>query len=425
MDEAMTYPQRVKYPHMAKLIGLAKGAGIVPATLSPELECFGGLVQDNEVVWKRIIDMYDIEGFIDEKTGELDITGMTFVRRLLARSIETSQRVIDFDDQLYMPVIAQVPFEKFDVVLLDEAQDVNAMQIEIVTRLLAPGGRVIAVGDRHQAIYGFRGAMSQSMDHIGDLFKCQPLPLSVSYRCPKKVIDVAQQYVKHIEAFEGAVDGLVERHDGDEGYDIRLLRQQDVILCRLNAPLVSLAFALIRQKVACRVLGRDIANGLVALVKRLKAHSVEELLTALSAYLKRDAIRHEKDPAALSRSQDKVSTLHVFIDELAPTDTVQRLIFNIEGMFQDVQPGQQAQMLTLSTVHKAKGLEWDRVFILDAAELMPLPWARPGWQQDQEFNLIYVAVTRAKRELRFISSIGLGIPKADEEETEAIDASSS
>lgn len=420
MDEGMSYPQRTKYAQMAKLIGLAKGAGIVPSTVSPELQCFAGLAKDEDAVWKQIIDMYEIEGFTLEKEtwnekkqrmdppGAVDQTALALARAVLVRSIENSKRVIDFDDQLYMPVVTGVPFERFDVVLLDEAQDVNAMQCEIVSRLLAPGGRVIAVGDRHQAIYGFRGAMSESMDHIAERFDCKPFPLSVSYRCPKKVIEVARQYVKHIEAFDGTPDGLVEHCEGDEGYDIRLLRQQDVILCRLNAPLVALAFWLIRQRIACRVLGRDIASGLTSLVKRMKAPDVDSLVRALSDYLKREAIRHEKDPAALSRAQDKVATLHVFIDELAPSDTVQQLISNIEGMFQDPAPGQAAIMLTLSTVHKAKGLEWDRVFILDATDLMPLPWAKPGWQMAQEVNLIYVAVTRAKRELRFISSMALG-----------------
>jgi superfamily I DNA/RNA helicase len=57
--------------------------------------------------------------------------------------------------------------------------------------------------------------------------------------------------------------------------------------------------------------------------------------------------------------------------------------------------------LTLCTVHKAKGLEWNRVYILDEF-LMPSKYARQAWQQQQETNLQYVAVTRAKQELKFI-----------------------
>jgi len=54
-------------------------------------------------------------------------------------------------------------------------------------------------------------------------------------------------------------------------------------------------------------------------------------------------------------------------------------------------------------VHKAKGLEWLRVFILDR-DRMPSRWARRDWQVQQEENLIYVAYTRAKEELYFLPS---------------------
>ena len=68
-------------------------------------------------------------------------------------------------------------------------------------------------------------------------------------------------------------------------------------------------------------------------------------------------------------------------------------------MFGDTPDGSQSPVLTLSTVHKSKGREWDRVFILGRSKYMPSPYAKQEWQQAQETNLEYVAITRAMREL--------------------------
>jgi superfamily I DNA/RNA helicase len=55
----------------------------------------------------------------------------------------------------------------------------------------------------------------------------------------------------------------------------------------------------------------------------------------------------------------------------------------------------------LSTIHKAKGLENDRIFFL-CPELIPSKYATQPWQYEQEANLKYVAITRAKQELIYV-----------------------
>ena len=77
------------------------------------------------------------------------------------------------------------------------------------------------------------------------------------------------------------------------------------------------------------------------------------------------------------------------------------LLAKIELTFTD-EPN--TSRLTLSTVHKAKGLEFETVFILDFDKYMPSKWAAQDWQKVQERNLIYVAVTRAKNKLVYIYS---------------------
>jgi len=379
---------------LSKLIGIAKGAGIVPRNPIGGYEALEGLTYDEDGVWEDLISFYDLDA---------DMCNIEVARSVLMESIVQARETIDFDDQLYMPVITNSPFEQYDVVFLDEAQDVNALQIEMVSRMRKSTGRVIAVGDKNQAIYGFRGSLSGSIGNIAKRFKCRSLPLSVSYRCPQNVVKKAQEFVPHIQFHESAPEGSVT-HVVDH-WPIQSFLPTDAILCRNSKPLISIAFLLIRNKVSCRVLGREIGQGLVSLVRKMKATTIEGLEAKLEAYRVRETVRAKGDEAKLAILDDKLTTLQVFIDEVALDGSIDGLIRAIESLFSD--DGSSRAMLTLSTCHKSKGLEWPRVFILDAGKYMPSKWAKQPWQIVQEFNLCYVACTRAQRDLYYLSSDAL------------------
>src|SRR5262249_35953012 len=110
----------------------------------------------------------------------------------------------------YMPLVSQMFIYQQDWVLVDEAQDTNASRRAFVAKLLKPTGRSIWVGDPAQAIYGFTGADSKSLDTIRERFNAQLLNLTVTYRCPKQIVKKAQQWVKHIEAHESAPEGTIK-----------------------------------------------------------------------------------------------------------------------------------------------------------------------------------------------------------------------
>lgn len=185
-------------------------------------------------------------------------------------------------------------------------------------------------------------------------------------------------------------------------YDASTFPSTCAILCRNTAPLISFAFSLIRRSVGCKVLGREIGAGLVTLVKKLSARDIDELLTKLEMYEQREVQRFERkgEDASADALRDKCQCLKVFIGGLSESDrTIPILCSKISSLFDDKVSG----LVTLATVHKSKGLEWPLVFILDR-ELMPSKFARLPWQQQQERNLQYVAVTRAKLDLRYIQS---------------------
>lgn len=219
-----------------------------------------------------------------------------------------------------------------------------------------------------------------------------------------------------IDPHPDAPDGSVTKLNS---YDLASFNVADAILCRVTAPLVTLAFGFIKRGTGVRILGREIGQGLVSLVKKMNAQDVDNLDERLRSWRDREMSKafargHDSAAAAV---EDKYACLHVFISQL-PEDnrTVTEVIRRIEELFTNNNQG----LLTLCTVHKAKGLEWPRVFILDRAKYMPSKWAKHSWEHQQEQNLIYVAITRAKVDLFYIQSDMWVVPTAKLPEVEKL-----
>jgi DNA helicase II / ATP-dependent DNA helicase PcrA len=363
-----------------QLVAKAKGAGI------------GVVVPDELPQWQALLARFpDIDFDGPEEPGIL------IAQHLLKLNNEDLSS-IDFDDMLYLSALFGAQCERRDWVIVDEAQDFNAIQRYLLHRMLKPSGRLIAVGDRFQSVYGFRGADFDAIDRIRDEFGCRELPLDISYRCPRAVVKLAQSVVPHIQPSPAAPEGAVV----DEGSDwkLNIFQPTDVVLCRNTAPLVTLAYRCLAARVPCRVLGRDISSGLTSLITRMKARSIDELLPRLETYraaeTKRLLARMQEE--RVQALEDKIASIHIAISNLTGERTIDGLIGEIEALFSDNPNG----VLTLSTVHRAKGKEWPRVFLLNA-HLMPSRYARTAEQLQQEQNVIYVAYTRAQASLHFIT----------------------
>jgi DNA helicase II / ATP-dependent DNA helicase PcrA len=295
---------------------------------------------------------------------------------------------------LYLPIVFGARFVRYDYLFVDEAQDVNEIQREVIRRSLELDGRLIAIGDPNQAIYGFRGAGTNSMQLLRDEFRAEELPLSVSYRCPLDIVKDANEQVPWLRARADAPKGKIERV---YSYDPKDYLPSDVILCRFNAPLVEYAFKLIARDVPCRVLGRDIGSGLIALVKKMHAENVPDLERRLLRHLDSERTRFIRDEKyyKINSLQDRIDTLFIFTEQM-PAASIADLQTRILNLFDDeINPNR----ITLSTIHKAKGLEWNRVFILRYGLIGK--YSVDGIA-DQEDNLRYVAKTRSMSELYYV-----------------------
>jgi len=348
--------------------------------------------------WNYIVERFDLNEELDDD-HTLD-QAIDFSIAALKESNGLCRTIIDFDDMIYAPIFFGTKLYQYDWVFVDEAQDTNPARRQLASWLLKPGGRIIFVGDRAQAIYGFTGADSDAVDQIIKEFSCKELPLTVTYRCPKAIVKEAQAYVSHIQAHESAPEGEVIRLDKRENLDCTTLEQSDAILCRKTAPLVELAFRLIRKGIACHVEGRDIGAGLAKLLtKWKKVKSVDKYLEKLEDWYTKqlELLKAKGKEYQAEGLTDRVDTIKALCEGC---ETVADVQAKIAGMFADSDDeGKRNNNLTLSTVHKAKGREWNTVYVYGFNKWMPSKMAKQDWQLEQERNLIYVAMTRAKKKL--------------------------
>lgn len=373
-----------------KLISLAKqgGAGLLWQI-------------DDDSHWYAIIDHHDMIEDLETDDPEAIRRAVKLAQEGIRWHREVGADIIDFDDMIWLPTVTGLKLFQVDWVFVDEAQDTNPIRRALARKMLKTNGRAVWVGDRHQAIYGFTGADNDAVDHIIRDFKCASLPLTVTFRCPQAVVAEAQTVVSHIQAHEMAPQGIVNgTHEAEFMKTAETLKASDAILCRNTKPLVSMAYSLIKRGVACHVEGRDIGLGLIKLVNRFDARSSDELLDKLDVYAQAQTEKliakgREGQAQALA---DRVETIHVIAEGCCDADCIRTKIMNL---FQDSEH-ERKPTLTLSTVHKSKGREWQRVFILGRNMYMPSKWARQQWQQEQEANLIYVAITRSQNELVYI-----------------------
>jgi DNA helicase-2/ATP-dependent DNA helicase PcrA len=345
-------------------------------------------VEDLTLNYEKLMDEYDIDSDEDEffqyltKVFQID---------------QQKTKVFDYDDQIAVPLRRGLPIPRFDYVFVDEAQDLNPAKTELALKA-AKKGRAIFVGDRNQAIYHFAGASSNSMDRIQMQLDAVPFPLSICYRCAKSVVNRAQQVFPVIECWEDAPEG-VETTITEK--DFRLKAEPgDVVLCRTTAPVVQECLKFIRQGIKAVVKGREIGKDLCNLVMKIANDngglSTEDFIQDLRVWYEKESEklkRADKEEKQILLS-DKYDTIHFVACEYT---TVGCIVDFFEKIFGD----EDRTGITLMTIHKAKGLEAKRIFILRPDQL-PHKMAKSPEAMKGEKCLEYVAITRAQEELYWV-----------------------
>lgn len=374
-------------------VGLARQVGI--GALIP----FG-----DRRAWLDLVARHDLTQTLPDGMEDIDLTlPLRAACALLKACNEVAKVSIDFDDMIYQPLRNNVRMWANDWVLVDECQDLNPVRRALAKKMLRPGGRAVFVGDPRQAIYGFTGADADSFDLIASEFGTRDLPLTTTFRCPKRVVEVSRCYVGAIEAAPTAPEGVVEILDGqtwEQGELAAMVPGRDAILCRNTRPLIGLVYRLIRSGIAATIEGRAIGEGLLKLAGRWKVKKVQTLVERLKGYQEREVAKAmTKGKEAVAEAiTDKVEALLALIEGLPQDATLNDLRDRIRELFED-DAGSKRPVVVLSTIHRAKGLEWDTVHWYGRDAFQPSKFARQDWQLEQENNLMYVAATRAQRRL--------------------------
>lgn len=314
---------------------------------------------------------------------------------------------IDFTDMVWLPYeLTLNPIGlQYDYIFIDECQDLNAAQRELFLRCFRRGTRFIAVGDKKQAIYSFAGADAESFAKLQNLPNTTTLPLPISYRCPKKVVNLANQFVDTMECREGAPDGEIVHN-----VSIKDIHDGDMVLCRTKMPLIKLYMRYLRMGVKSYVRGQDIGLNLLRMVDKTEQIMLNVSLQKDGVFARLyDDLFEERNRLMIKRGMDledatlsnqimnkydSIKALEILAEGLT---SARDLHDRIENVFAESADG-----VCLSTIHKAKGLEANNVYIL-CKTLMPSRLATQDWEKEQEQNLMYVAYTRAKYKLGFVS----------------------
>ncbi len=320
---------------------------------------------------------------------------------LLKKSVQWNE-VVDFDDMIWLPGILQLPFPACEALFLDEVQDWNPAQHALI-ELLCQSGRTIAVGDRWQSIYAFRGADIDSIPRLEARLAARPgglaqMPLTITWRCPSQHVSLAQQFVPdllaHPEAIRGHV-GTMAEDTAQKGY-----ASGDMVLCATNAPLIRCALRLISESRRALVRGRAVGDQLLAVVRSAgEARTVSEMAKRVSDWESRELLRLsdlEGVEDLVEGVKDRAAGVQAV---LATVDSPAQLEGAIEALFSDTADSRRTPTSVIfSTIHRAKGLEADRVWLLDA----PLREPKRSWEIQQQQNLHYVSLTRSKETLNFV-----------------------
>jgi DNA helicase II / ATP-dependent DNA helicase PcrA len=323
----------------------------------------------------------------DEEPTELQ---SLLIESAMNQSIEQAYAgVIDYDDQIYMPVLFGGTWPKFPLVLCDETQDLSAINHVMLEQLIDK--RVIIVGDPWQSIYAFRGAVQGGMADLVRKFNMVEFPLSMTFRVPKKGVEKARFRTPHMKAPDWQIEGNINNLDE---WTSDVIPDGAAIICRNNAPLFKCGLRLLKRNRSIKLVGMEIGPGLLRIMKKLGPASASppEIDRMLETWLHTELKKAKSSEIIYEKHEClQVLCLNPNARNLGEAITLADDLFKRNGA------------ILLMSIHKAKGLEFKDVFILDSWRT-PSKWAKEGTEAyEQELNAIYVSITRFKENMSFIN----------------------
>lgn len=323
------------------------------------------------------------------------------VTEILEQGKDRAWISVSFNDMIWLPNVLDLPIESADFLFVDECQDLNQAQLSLVMNAYKQGSRGLFVGDVNQTIMGFIGAKSDSIPNIIQQTNSIQLPLSICYRCPTSHIELANKVYNVVEPAPNAIKGELKKISKAEIVDY--VKAGDLIICRTIEPLVKLYFKLIRAGIAVTMKNQDIGQQLIDLLSSifgqnqnltLSSSSFCRILKQWFEHKEMELVKNNASALYISLLEDKIKTIIAIYDGNNCQD-IDQCIKLINHLCQV-----NKHAVNLTTIHGAKGLEANRVFLL-RPDLIPHHSAIQDWEKENESNLLFVALTRSKHSLFF------------------------
>lgn len=355
------------------------------------------LKQSEREIYKMAVRKYQIKLVSDE---------CHLASKILKWGIE-NREIVDFQDLLYFPnefgYFTKIQLS--DIIMLDEAQDASLAQQDVVRRCFKRNTRLFAFGDKDQTINSWCGSDTEAFEHLKDstVFNkpASEFPLTTNYRCGKKIIEHAKKFTKNdIKPKDNAHDGIIR-------YNVSLseIKEGDMVLCRNSAPLMELYRMGVNKGLKIYFKGEEYGKTLKESVSCAYGDSIDEIIMSMKKrlisfweFITIDSGLDFKEtmfnPKILSL-YDTIKTM-----EFIPKSITNRNELNlfIDNMFKN----EGNEGIQLSTIHRAKGLEADNVFII-CPSLIPSKLSQTDWEKEEEQHLLYVMCTRPKNSLNYIT----------------------
>lgn len=430
---------------IGKIAKLAKSFAVDPnsTTLKKDLM---SIIQkygiDMDLSSERVQQDRDYTDDMLEKTG-------TLLRVLLPGYMTKGQfaNLRDQDDTLWFSALYADHINwnvnpKYDVVLMDEVQDFNNCQLIMAKKLKEAGSRLVGVGDKNQSIYMFRGAVSDAFSQLQNIVSgSESMNLPINFRSDPKIIEFVRQHthVKDLQAnpskdpeageartdleYQDYIDLSIQEYQKNGKFD-----QSNAIISRSNAPLAATAMLLLKNNIDFEILGKDLSRELIDHIKKVTWHKpqnyhIEDLVNTISDYFNDLTMRwgnkvsKQNELKEIEQTTDALMSVLQHLSELQYTHDDRQLKTGLDFMnyikeklggldpeneydSRKLKEKDPNSYVTLTTTHKSKGLEWDKVFVVKPDEFDPhKPNIKTPEEAQQERNAWYVALTRAKHSI--------------------------
>jgi hypothetical protein len=363
-------------------------------------------------------DIMELADRFGVEIGNDDLPTVLFYVKFLFQELASLKNAVaygvDQDGMVFLPAYHQLkPKDLFDRVLVDEAQDQSDVNRAIAVLFLKPNGRLVIVGDPNQGIYEWRGADEDSMPQWCQIMAnrggYKVFPLTLCRRCSKAVIKLAQGIVEGIQALPDAPDGsATDIADMNALVDHLAEKKTGLVLCRANAPMISLVLKLLALRIPAALMRSDIVAGLLKLVDQVSEGKstapITDCLVGLEQWEMDQLAKFSKRRDATTKCQlvrDKAACIRALAEEES-VKTAADLRRKIDEIFPANVVIDPNTMIVGSTVHGAKGGEAKSVYLLspDGAKSNIFDQV---WSSDRDRdNTLYVGITRCELDIYFV-----------------------